>query len=95
MTYTGISSDTSSSTTNSLPSDLAPFIGTSTIDLPISTLTTVTTVGGTSSGLASYADLSASAGATVTYNYTVPEPGTLLLLGSGLLGLFVWRKRRS
>ena len=26
--------------------------------------------------------------------YTTPEPGTILLLGSGAVGLFLWRRRR-
>ena len=53
----------------------------------------ITLGGGTLNGRALAIDGLVSIGTAQTVNVPVPEPGTLLLLGSGLVGLFVLGKR--
>ena len=94
-TYSGLSADCSTSAFK-VPAFTAPwdaFIGTGNVDMP-------TTAAGTSNGsgagnlLLSFST-DASAIATVTYEYdAVPEPATMTLLGSGVLGMIGWIRRR-
>lgn len=78
------------------PTDLANFTGTGVASLLLSGLAPVTYSGSVSDGYlaATGGTTLAGSGATVLYNFSsqppppgVPEPGTLGLLGTGLLGL--------
>lgn len=76
----------SESSTYTSPSDLADFIGPGTFDVFFSsgTGTTTTVVGG---GYNQSFTAEDSGTVSVTYEFTGPEPSTLTLFGTGLLGL--------
>jgi len=94
-THDGLSGNQSNSTVTSDAADLALFIGTGSIVLPV--LANAAS-GATGSGNMLFDFLTnASADVTVTYDYTVPEPSALIgLAGMGLVGVGMWvRRRRS
>lgn len=68
-----------------LPSDLAIFVGFGSISLPVEA--SGASQGSGAGNLLLQFHTSASADVAVTYNYTVPEPGSLALLTLGALGL--------
>ena len=61
-------------------------------------VSTVASSAGTTGGLTIselfFPVLFTTASATVTVTDTIPEPSTMLLLGSGLAALFAWRMRK-
>lgn len=61
---------------------------------PFITGTTTIVVSVPNLGAATLTDLTLSFGTGPSFVPTVPEPGTLLLLGSGLAGIGVWMRRR-
>jgi hypothetical protein len=90
-TYPNLMADSSDSATSSSAADLALFTGVGNITLPV-TAVGASTGSGAGNLLLQFSTF-ASAGATVTYNYTVPEPASLGLMGlSGVALLF--RRRR-
>lgn len=81
---------------NSYTSGLGDFIGLGNFGLECSTLTSYVTAGSFTFGQNTTADLHG----IITYDYTpkasaVPVPPSLLLLGSGLLGLLALRRRQK
>lgn len=86
-TFLGVTNTLTNSATLSGAADLALFTGLGMLDLH-STGTAFAWASGTGKYLAEF-DTLAGENLTITYNYTptVPEPGTFLLLGGGLLGL--------
>jgi hypothetical protein len=90
-TYGDLSSNASNSFTTSSSSDKALFTGVGNIVLPVDSAGAFT---GSGAGnlLLDFAT-SASAGVTVTYNYTAPEPATMAILALGAIGL-IRRGRR-
>jgi hypothetical protein len=95
--HSGLSNTASNSLLLTNPLDLAIFIGSGFLDLPIDAYGFSNHTGG--GNISFLSSTSALGNVAVTYDYTeyVPEPGSLSLLGSGLmaLGVFGRRKRKS
>lgn len=86
--------DTASFTYNTA-GDMAPFIGTGNVQYTVSAFGESQTTG--SGNIASYYMTQASAGAKVTYIYEIPEPGSMVALATGIIGLagLVARRRQQ
>lgn len=89
-TYTNLSANSSDSAITTSPADIALFTGTGNITLP-TTANGASTGSGAGNLLLQFSTF-ASAGGTVTYNYTVPEPAAMGLLGLG--GMLALARRR-
>lgn len=89
-TYNNLAGDLSNSMTSSLPADLALFTGPGNITLPV--IANGASTGSGAGNLLLKFSTSASAGAEVIYNYTVPEPAAAGLMG--LAGMFLMPRRR-
>jgi hypothetical protein len=87
----GLVSETRTNTTN-----FAPYLGIGNFAISFSTISGFNLTGG-GGQVASAQTTNAFASAAVTYNYTIPsgtpEPATMLLFGSALVGLGVYRRR--
>lgn len=80
--------------TTTLSSGFGDYLGTGTYDLTAAG--TATSVASGTGNVASYFKSEVGADVKVTYNYLVPEPGALLPLVTGLVGLagYVTRRRK-
>jgi len=99
-TFTNLSGDkTESASSPPPPSDLPLFTGIGNIILPV--VATGTSNASGAGNLITQFATSASAGVKVTYLFdpattsTTPEPGSVLLLGSGLVGLWLSQRRKQ
>ena len=84
-TYENLIGSMTGSLTSSIPSDLILFTGSGNITLPV---TAKGVTGGTGAGnLVLFFETKASADVEVAYEYTIPEPVTILFLAFGFLAL--------
>ena len=93
-TYSGLTNSANTSNNYSLPAILTEFTGLGTYTLHTNTLTgtIITTAGGNTNATQA---TSANITGDVIYTYTsgAPEPATLFLMGSALVGVGILRKR--
>ncbi len=93
--YSGFAGTDTASFTYMTAGDMAQFIGAGTVSYNASAFGNSQTTG--SGNIASYYMTQASAGATVTYIYETPEPGSMVALVTGIVGLagLVSRRKRQ
>jgi len=92
LTFNGLSGTASATLTDS--TQILLYVGSGTFNIPVSTVTGIGIFGG-GGQIGASQSTNASATAVVTYDYsTVPEPGTMLLIGCGLAALGTWRLRK-
>ncbi|MGA3099180.1 MAG: choice-of-anchor E domain-containing protein [Bryobacteraceae bacterium] len=96
-TYLLSSGSGTNSATDVVTSGLSSYVGTGFWNLPVSTLSGLTILGG-GGNMTGSQTTQASAEGTITYTYTpagtVPEPATLSLIGGALLGLGVLGRKK-
>jgi hypothetical protein len=94
VNYGGLTGNQSQSASYTLAAILAEFIGTGTETLHTNTLTgTVLTTAGGNTIAAQSTTANITGDVIYTYNSNAPEPATLFLMGSALVGVGVLRKR--
>lgn len=93
--YDGTGPTDTRSTTITGPTNLAAYVGTGDLVFPLYTTVKSNLTGTNASNVTISQTTEAMVGLTVTYNYGVPEPSSILILSGALVGwAFVRRRKR-